>query len=432
MRTVERKSSLAGGRVRVTLTRRTLHALSVLIAAAVLYPAMANAGVSPGLCLPGRPDTTRGKIPASFAVQACFDGKTLFVHNNLDVALGVAVDGAVGKPDRIKTDFGLAALATRAVSKDPLMLLPGDTLKFPIGPGAARAALRSTSTIGFYALARAVAPYIPLDATGVIDDFTAMIKDVDQAGHDYADCLLSAHKLAGRVRCKAVLARDAGVAVGKFIVHAGLSIVKRTAAKIGAVIVSTTEVSKWAYEQPGQVQGVVGSGTIKLARVEPPLVIRGAESYGGVPNPGTLAQAMNRLGQPSIMRGDSSGVDCRVSWRSLGIDALFQNFGATAPQPPCRPAASFNLSDVLITGGRWITDTGVRVGDPVSKLLSAYPDAQSPADCVTDNIFTVGVRWRLRREPDPNVMNSYICTLSALVNNGKVAGFELSNPGASE
>jgi hypothetical protein len=167
-------------------------------------------------------------------------------------------------------------------------------------------------------------------------------------------------------------------------------------------------------------------------RTEPLLVIRGSQSYDGVPNPGTLAQALNHLGQPSTMRGDGSGVDCNVTWRSLGIDALFQDFAATSGQPSCRPNASFSLSDMMITGGRWVTDRGVRVGDPVAKLVSAYPDAQTPADCVTDNIFNVGVRWRLQRTPDPSAINSYICTLAAYVNNGKVVGFELSNPGSSE
>ena len=164
---------------------------------------------------------------------------------------------------------------------------------------------------------------------------------------------------------------------------------------------------------------------------QPSLVIRGSASFGGMANPGSFAQAMRLFGRPSSTRGDGSGVDCFANWQSLGIDALFQDFSAPASQPVCSPAADFNLSDVLVHSTRWATDRGVRVGDPLAKLRTAYPDAKNPADCSTDRIFS-GERWRLLREPDPSAAGRYVCTLAAIVGGGKITGFELSNPAASE
>ena len=162
------------------------------------------------------------------------------------------------------------------------------------------------------------------------------------------------------------------------------------------------------------------------------LLIRGGDSFAGVPNPATLAQVIARFGQPSTMRGDGSGVDCYATWLSPGITALFQDFGATSAQPLCQPAASFNLSDILLTGGRWITDRGVGIGAPLAALVNSYPEAQGPADCTTDDIFGSSNRWRLFRIADQNVMDSYICTLAAFTDSGKISAFEMSNQGASE
>ena len=138
-----------------------------------------------GLC---RSNASRGAIPASFAVNACFDGRVLYIYNNLDVALGVAVQGDVGKPRRTESDFDLAAVATRKESSDPDLLLPGDELKFPIGSGAAQIKLRGTPKIGYYAESRAFETYIPGKSLGVIQAFTAMMKEVDQDARQYATC----------------------------------------------------------------------------------------------------------------------------------------------------------------------------------------------------------------------------------------------------
>ena len=89
---------------------RSFGALMVLCALVCLAPVAASAGLAPGLC---HASTSRGSIPSSFAVKACFDGTTLYIYNDLDVALGVAYTGSVGPPRRTESNFDLASIATR-------------------------------------------------------------------------------------------------------------------------------------------------------------------------------------------------------------------------------------------------------------------------------------------------------------------------------
>jgi hypothetical protein len=235
--------------------------LFAVVGSLLVVPASASASFAPGLC---QSNTARGAIPHSFAVQACFDGSTLYIYNNLDVALGVSVQGAVGKPMRSESDFDLAAIATRKKSKDPDLLLPGDELKFPIGAGAAQVKLRGTPTIGFYAESRAFETYIPSKSLGVEQAFTAMMTEVDKDARQYADCMASKSKVH-RLGCKALLIRNVGFAGSRFIVNGGLSVAKHVLGKALSVIIGSVELLRWAYDQPQQVKQILGSGTISLA-----------------------------------------------------------------------------------------------------------------------------------------------------------------------
>jgi hypothetical protein len=154
-------------------------------------------------------------------------------------------------------------------------------------------------------------------------------------------------------------------------------------------------------------------------------------SFGGMPNPSTLRRAIDRFGQPTVMRSDGSAVDCAVRWDDLGIRALFQDFGATGTVA-CRPEASYTLSYAFLSGPRWVTDRGVRLGDPLATLTHAYPHAVHPVACSTDS--QMGPEWwQLASVADPlGGPGSYICTLAARVQRGIVTEFELSSTAASE
>jgi hypothetical protein len=202
-------------------------------------------------------------------VRACFDGTTLDIYNNLDVALGVAFTGSVGSPTRTESNFDLASISTRRVSRDSDLLLPGDELKFPIGSGAARVKLRGTPKIGFYAEAHAFQTYIPGKTAGLTQAFTGMMSEVDQDARQYADCEASKSRIH-RVGCKPLLVRNIGFAGSRFVIHGALSVARRLLGKALSVITGTIEFLQWAYHQPQQVKAILHSSTISLSAAAPP------------------------------------------------------------------------------------------------------------------------------------------------------------------
>jgi hypothetical protein len=170
--------------------------------------------------------------------------------------------------------------------------------------------------------------------------------------------------------------------------------------------------------------------TVVATRVPAPSTAVGPDAFGRMPNPGSLQQAIGVFGHPTTAFTDSSGVDCNVRWDDLGIRALFQDFAVPAGGQ-CRPQSDFNLSQVTLTGPRWITAAGLRLGDSVAALRRAYPTAPSPADCAVDTRLPAS-SFRLARVPDPNAGGSYICTLVAVASHGVVTEFVLSSASASE
>ena len=218
----------------------------------------AVAGPAPGLC---SMNTTRGSIPASFAVEACFDGAKLTLRNNISVALTVLTKGDVDKPSRRESDYGLAALATRAQSHDPNLFLPGDQLRFSIGTHAASARLAGSSA-GFYALATTVADFIPGKPSAVIGAFTGLIDELSTDMAQYKGCLVGKNWL-GQLGCRTLLARNVSFAVGR----AGLNI---GANAIVGTILSAATFTAWADAQPSQIKAILHSGSIHLASAKSP------------------------------------------------------------------------------------------------------------------------------------------------------------------
>lgn len=165
---------------------------------------------------------------------------------------------------------------------------------------------------------------------------------------------------------------------------------------------------------------------------EPPLIIDGSRSFGGMPNPGSLQQAIDLFGAPASLQGDDSRIGCTARWPELGIAATFANYGAARDGPACAPAKDFVLVEALLNGPRWITDRGLRIGDTVAKLQQQYPEATHPPDCVGPGLTDPDL-WRLERVADPlGGPGSYICTLAVVVRDQKVRTFELSSQAASE
>jgi hypothetical protein len=175
----------------------------------------------------------------------------------------------------------------------------------------------------------------------------------------------------------------------------------------------------------------VGHGEpVRAARAPRTLILDGATSFGGMPNPGSLQQAISRFGRPTTLESDPA--DCRVRWSELGITALFQDFGASASGTPCHPARSFELSEAVLSGSRWSTERGLRLGAPLADLQRLYPHAVNPPDCATDR-SPESSWWELDNTRDElGGPGSFICTLSAIVKGGIVTKFQLSSRAASE
>jgi hypothetical protein len=236
-------------------------AIAVLSLTFLGFASAASAGPDAYLC---KATTARGAIPQTFAAEACFDGKTLTIRNDLQIPMSVEVRGDVGKPSRTETDFGIAAEATRAVSSDPRMLLPGDTLRFPIGGGAAGVRLTAGKYADFYDLASTVAGFLPGDAGSKINAVTAFVRELNEDFVKYHECRDGAkHSHSREVGCHISLVRNVGFAAGR----AGLTGLTKGAL---AVIASTVTFDKWFEATLGNLKALIHSGTIRLTALPTP------------------------------------------------------------------------------------------------------------------------------------------------------------------
>ena len=165
------------------------------------------------------------------------------------------------------------------------------------------------------------------------------------------------------------------------------------------------------------------------------LVIEGDRSFGGMRNPGTLDEAIERFGYPDELFSPypETRYMCVARWKSEGIDAQFVNWGGVGASdgPPCQPRSRLNLTGVALHGN-WETDAGLKVGDSVARLNRLYePDAEGTCSA---GLSRKPDRARmLRQVRDPlGGPGSYICTLGVVISGGVVTGFVMSSRAASE
>lgn len=103
-----------------------LTALAVcLVAVPVVPPApvLAAAKPAPGLC---SMNTSRGTIPASFAIDACVTNSGIWLRNQLQVPVRFKVSGDAGKPVNVHTDISPESRMSRGRSAgQPWLLASG-------------------------------------------------------------------------------------------------------------------------------------------------------------------------------------------------------------------------------------------------------------------------------------------------------------------
>lgn len=190
----------------------------------VLLPATAAAhGPTPGLanC---HMSTTRGAISPHFGIQACFDGSSVVLRNDLSLPVRVVPSGSVGGRSWLWRNPSPAAEATRVKSHDAQLLMPGEVIRVPIGSGSAQIQLQGASEADkTYALASAIASAIPGKVAGRTNTLARLISDAGDAYAKYQTCAERHRSVAGRAGCFAVLTRDVYFAIGR----AGLAAVSK-------------------------------------------------------------------------------------------------------------------------------------------------------------------------------------------------------------
>jgi hypothetical protein len=162
-------------------------------------------------------------------------------------------------------------------------------------------------------------------------------------------------------------------------------------------------------------------------------LIVGDESFAGMPNPGTLAQAIQRFGPPDELYSPDPEaiVACSAAWEEAGFTAQFRNYRAIGESgPPCQPAGQYTLSGAMLRGD-WVTDRGLRVGDNADDLVSTYHLTEH-SRCYNPTTNSA-VAWTIEEVPDElGGPGATLCTLGAIVSHRRVTGFVLSNLSASE
>jgi hypothetical protein len=232
--------------------------LALCTFAAVSAPVPAWAGPARGLC---QMNTSRGRVPAKFPIQACVDGSNIWLYNTTTLVLQVVTEGDIGKPVTTPTDLSLAADATRLIYNGEWVMLPGDKLQIPIGSGAAAVNVGlSSSAQSFYALANAVATFFPLgDVADAVDMLAQFVSQINADFNDYKNCKVNRNFL-GQAGCFARFSAKVVDAV------AGLGLTVATAHTLLGVLLSAKTFLQWSDVQIPQFSTFL----------DPPLIVQAA------------------------------------------------------------------------------------------------------------------------------------------------------------
>lgn len=176
-----------------------------------------NAIVGPasGLC---SMNTRRGAVPANFALDACVDGSAIVLHNQLSVPVTISYTGNSGSIVSLASDGSVAAMITRVRYPDPSVMLPGDTVRIPIGSAAASVSIKDTDAGGFYALATTLAAFLPLGVgVRVYEAVATGIAEMIAAHLEYQNCMATSNWI-GQIGCEAKRTAAITYSFGKMVV----------------------------------------------------------------------------------------------------------------------------------------------------------------------------------------------------------------------
>ncbi len=226
--------------------------------------APASAGPARGLC---DMNTARGPVPAKFPVDACVDGKNIWLYNTTTLVVRVVRGGDIGTPTTTPTDSTLAVDATRSAYSGKWTLMPGDKMQIPIGPGLAAVNVAlDGSAEKFYALANTLATFWPLGQVGdAFESFAEFVTDVNADFIKYANCRAGRNFL-GQAGCFARFGAD----ITATVAHLGISVVSHAGHAIINVLLAANTFTKWAGVQVPQVETFIDPPPIRQAAVNGP------------------------------------------------------------------------------------------------------------------------------------------------------------------
>ena len=106
---------------------------------------------------------------------------------------------------------------------------------------------------------------------------------------------------------------------------------------------------------------------VSAALASAPYVIRADERIGpfAVKRDGSMKGLRAAFGAPTLLR--RNGLSCFARWRPHGLAVELYNLGGANP---CSPAGRFGAA--TMTGARWRTTVGLRIGDPSSRVRRLY------------------------------------------------------------
>ncbi|MCW2951357.1 MAG: hypothetical protein JWQ48_527 [Conexibacter sp.] len=128
---------------------------------------------------------------------------------------------------------------------------------------------------------------------------------------------------------------------------------------------------------------------------------------GGYGSEATYRAVVNVLGQPGAVRRGAR-YECAARWFRHGLRIVFADYsGLTA----CTTGGW--VQEASMTGARWRTAEGLRIGERVEDLQAVYPDAERH-----------GSVWWLIRAFTPIGESGWYGALIAVVRDGRVTGFQ--------
>jgi hypothetical protein len=154
---------------------------------------------------------------------------------------------------------------------------------------------------------------------------------------------------------------------------------------------------------------------------------RPKQRLGETSFPGGVApirgNAIKAYGKPD----GKSPQGCPNKWKKLGVRMVTADFGGG---PPC--AATTPIQQLVITGSRWSTERGLRIGDSLDRVRELYPELKRFSDLYGES-SAYRYDWALVLEPSqvagpPNLIDR----LSAKIRARKVVSLTVSPYGAGD